>query len=279
LIIGGFSGYQAASILLRERSSFPSFNIPIVCVPATIDNNVPAAEFSIGADTALNSITEAVDKIKQSAVASNRVFVVEVMGGYCGYLGLMSAISTGAERVYLHEEGIRLTDLQQDIVRLRESFALGKRLGLMIRSEKANSRYTTEFLAAVFGEEGGELYDVRVSVLGHLQQGGDPRPFDRILAARMLACAAEFIDEHCEVKQRNPPAIGIGHVAGDLRLTPLEEIMRLADEELLRPRDQWWMELRPVAQMMAHLLPREDESVEVATWETAMPDVETSEVR
>ena len=85
---------------------FPSFNIPIVCIPATINNNMPAAEFSIGADTALNSITEVVDKIKQSAVASNRVFVVEVMGRYCGYLALMSALATGAERVYLHEEGV-----------------------------------------------------------------------------------------------------------------------------------------------------------------------------
>ncbi len=125
LIIGGFSGYQAAAILQRERRNFPSFKIPIFCIPATIDNNLPAAEFSIGADTALNSITDAVDKIKQSAVASNRVFVVEVMGNYCGYLGLMSALSTGAERVYMHEEGIRLADLQEDIENLRESFVSG----------------------------------------------------------------------------------------------------------------------------------------------------------
>jgi 6-phosphofructokinase 1 len=196
LVIGGFSGYQAAAILQQERRNFPSFNIPIFCIPATIDNNLPAAEFSIGADTALNSITDAVDKIKQSAVASNRVFVVEVMGNYCGYLGLMGALSTGAERVYMHEEGIRLTDLQEDIDKLRESFAQGKRLGLMIRSERANERYTTDFLAAIFEEEGGDLFDVRVSVLGHLQQGGDPQPFDRILASRMLAKVVEYIDEH-----------------------------------------------------------------------------------
>jgi 6-phosphofructokinase 1 len=256
LVIGGFSGYQAAAILQQERRNFPSFNIPILCIPATIDNNLPAAEFSIGADTALNSITDAVDKIKQSAVASNRVFVVEVMGNYCGYLGLMGALSTGAERVYMHEEGIRLTDLQEDIDKLRESFAQGKRLGLMIRSERANERYTTDFLAAIFEEEGGDLFDVRVSVLGHLQQGGDPQPFDRILASRMLAKVVEYIDEHCTVKQSNPPAIGIGHVSGELRMTPLEDVMRMADETLQRPRDQWWMRLRPVARMMAHLLPQ-----------------------
>jgi 6-phosphofructokinase 1 len=255
LVIGGFSGYQAAAILHRERRNFPSFNIPIFCIPATIDNNLPAAEFSIGADTALNSIIDAVDKIKQSAVASNRVFVVEVMGQYCGYLGLMSALATGAEKVYMHEEGIRLADLQEDIDSLRESFAMGKRLGLMIRTEGANERYTTEFMRAIFEEEGGELFDVRVSVLGHLQQGGNPHPFDRILASRMLAKAVEYIDEHGVGREPNPPAYGLGQVSGDLRMTSLDELMRMADEDLQRPYDQWWMRLRPVARMMAHRLP------------------------
>jgi 6-phosphofructokinase 1 len=253
VVIGGFSGYQAASILLHERRNFPSFNIPIFCIPATIDNNLPGAEFSIGADTALNSITSAVDKIKQSAVASNRVFVVEVMGAYCGYLGLMSALATGAERVYMHEEGIRLVDVHQDIEQLREGFLAGKRLGLMIRSEYANERYTTDFLAAVFEEEGGDLFDVRVSVLGHMQQGGDPHPFDRILASRMLAKVVDYIDEHCMEKMANPPAVSLGNVAGDLKMTPLDEVMRMADERLQRPREQWWMGLRPVARMMARM--------------------------
>jgi 6-phosphofructokinase 1 len=85
LIIGGWSGYEAAYRLYSGRSNFPTFNIPIVCLPATINNNLPGSELSIGADTALNSIVEAVDKIKQSAVASRRCFVVEVMGRYCGY--------------------------------------------------------------------------------------------------------------------------------------------------------------------------------------------------
>jgi 6-phosphofructokinase 1 len=255
VVIGGYSGYEAASILQRERRNFPSFNIPIFCIPATIDNNLPAAEFSIGADTALNSITSAVDKIKQSAVAANRVFVVEVMGQYCGYLALMSAISTGAEKVYMHEEGIRLADLQEDIDQLRKSFMAGKRLGLMIRGEYANQQYTTDFIAAIFEEEGGDLFDVRVSVLGHLQQGGDPCPFDRILASRMLAEVVEYIEEHCGVKEPNPPALGIGQVAGEMRMTPLEDVMRMADEELLRPREQWWLGLRPIAAMMARQTP------------------------
>jgi 6-phosphofructokinase 1 len=265
LVIGGLSGYQAAAILQRERRNFPSFKIPIFCIPATIDNNLPAAEFSIGADTALNSITDAVDKIKQSAVASNRVFVVEVMGNKCGYLGLMSALATGAERVYMHEEGVRLADLQEDIEKLRESFLSGKRLGLMIRSEGANKRYTTDFLAAIFEEEGGDLFDVRVSVLGHLQQGGDPRPFDRILASRMLAKVVDYIDEHCTITAANPLAVGIGQVSDEMRMTPLEDIMHMVDETVQRPREQWWMRLRPIARMMAHPLPHPQTPAEEAS--------------
>jgi len=101
LIIGGWTGYEAAYKLLNERGNYPAFNIPMVCLPATINNNLPGTELCIGADTALNNIVEAVDKIKQSAVASRRCFVVEVMGHYCGYLALMGGLATGAEKVYM----------------------------------------------------------------------------------------------------------------------------------------------------------------------------------
>ena len=255
LIIGGWAGYEAAYQLVKARDTFPSFSIPIVCVPATINNNVPAAEFSIGADTALNNITEVVDKIKQSAVASSRVFVVEVMGRYCGYLALMSDLATGAERVYLHEEGVCLKDLEQDIAMLRDGFTHGKRLGLMIRNEYANPLYTTQFLAALFEEEGGDLFDVRISVLGHLQQGGDPQPFDRILATRMAARAVEYIEQSLigdeAAPDGLPAAAGLGQVSGELRVTPLEDIMRMSDDKVQRPKQQWWMSLRPVTRMMS----------------------------
>jgi 6-phosphofructokinase 1 len=101
LIVGGWSAYEGALKIYQKRADYPAFDIPIMCLPATINNNLPGTELSVGADTALNSIVEAVDKIKQSAVASNRCFVVEVMGRYCGYLALMSGLATGAERVYL----------------------------------------------------------------------------------------------------------------------------------------------------------------------------------
>ena len=126
LIVGGWSAYQTAYRFLSKREAFPAFDIPIICLPATINNNLPGSELSVGADTALNSIVEAVDKIKQSAVASNRCFVVEVMGRYCGYLTLMGGLSTGAERVYLNEEGVTLADLKDDLDHLVQGFQAGQ---------------------------------------------------------------------------------------------------------------------------------------------------------
>ena len=88
-------------------------------------------------------------------------------------------------------------------------------------------------------------------MLGHLQQGGDPQPFDRILAARMVARAIEFLDEKWDPDDPEPPAIALGHVEGEVRMTPMEEVMRMANTRLQRPRKQWWMRLRPIARMMA----------------------------
>ena len=115
LIIGGMMGYASAFDLLNKRNEFPAFDIPIVCIPASINNNLPGTDFSIGSDTALNSIIDAVDKVKESAVANNRVFVVEVMGRYCGFLAMLSGLATGAERIYVLENGITLQDLQNDV--------------------------------------------------------------------------------------------------------------------------------------------------------------------
>ncbi len=255
VMIGGWAGYQAIHRLYEERHSFPAFNIPLLCIPASINNNLPGSELSIGADTALNSIMEVVDKIKQSAVAFNRCFIVEVMGRYCGYLALMSAIATGAERVYLHEEGVTLKDLEWDIDLLKKGFQQGKRLGLMIRNEAANSFYTTPFIAALFDEEGGDLFEVRQSILGHLQQGGNPTPFDRILAARLAWEAVRRIEEMALRRQAKSyaevDAVCLGIQEGDVKATPLYMIPRLMNVELQRPHEQWWMELRPVARMLA----------------------------
>jgi 6-phosphofructokinase 1 len=249
LMIGGWSGYEGALELHNRRELFPAFNIPIVCLPSTIDNDLPASELSIGADTALNNIVSAVDKIKQSAVASRRAFVVEVMGRWCGYLALMSALATGAERVYIPEEGVTLEDLVQDVNMLISGFKKGKRLGLMIRNELANQTYSTGFMCALFEEEGGRLFDVRQAILGHIQQGGNPSPFDRIMAIRLAAMCIDYIEEH--MNDDEPQSACIGQQHGKIVFTNLEDIPRLMDRKFRRPREQWWLDLRPVARILA----------------------------
>ncbi len=254
LMIGGWSGYVAALELHNRRHLFPAFNIPIICLPATIDNDLPASELSIGADTALNNIVSAVDKIKQSAVASQRAFVVEVMGRWCGYLALMSALATGAERVYIPEEGVTLEDLVEDVQQLVRGFRQGKRLGLMIRNELANETYSTSFMCALFEEEGGDLFDVRQAILGHIQQGGNPSPFDRIMATRLAAMCIDYIEDHME--EEEPRSACIGQQQGKILFTDLEDIHRLMDRRFRRPKEQWWLQLRPVARVLAQPGPR-----------------------
>ncbi len=218
-------------------------------MPATINNNLPGSDLSIGADTALNSITEAVDKIKDSAVAQNRVFVVEVMGRSCGYLGLMSGLATGAERVYLGEEGVTLRDLVNDIERMNKSFEHGKRVGLIIRSEQANPVYTTPLIAALFEEEGHDLYDVRQSILGHLQQGGNPSPFDRIQATKFATRCIQYLIEQVENGQADSAYIGLQ--GKDLKFHNLEDFPRMVNLGVQRPKEQWWLNLLPVVRMLS----------------------------
>jgi len=253
LMIGGWTGYESVYSLYQHRDHYPAFNIPMICLPASINNNLPGSEFSIGADTALNSIVLVVDKIKQSAVASRRAFVVEVMGRYCGYLALLSGLATGAERVYLHEEGVTLRDLQEDVNNLIAGFRQGKRLGLMIRNENANAVYSTGFMHALFEEEGGELFSVRQAILGHLQQGGNPSPFDRIQATRLAASCVNFLLE--QAVQGKPEAAFIGLERGQVRVHQMEEFPRMIEAKLQRPKEQWWLALRPIARIMAQAGP------------------------
>jgi len=249
LIIGGWNAYEASYNMLTNRSNFPSFNIPMICLPASINNNLPGSEFSIGADTALNSIVDAVDKIKQSAVATRRCFVVEVMGHYCGYLALMGGMATGAERVYMHEEGVKLRDLQIDVEKLLSGFQSGKRLGLMIRNEQANPVYTTQFICSLFEEEGRDVFDVRPAILGHLQQGGDPSPFDRIQATRLSRICLEYLIDQCENSTYESAFIGMQN--GQLHFHDMRDFDRMIDDEHQRPKDQWWLELKGIASLLA----------------------------
>ncbi|NDJ60368.1 MAG: 6-phosphofructokinase [Chloroflexi bacterium] len=245
LLIGGWSGYEAAYRLLNHRDAYSAFNIPIICLPASINNNLPGSEYSIGADTALNDIVNYVDKIKQSAVAVRRCFVVEFMGRYCGYLAVMSGLATGAEHVYIHENGLTLKDLSRNIGDLIKRFELNERLGLIIRNEEVDRFYTTEFICSLFEKEGGDLFDVRQAVLGHVQQGGNPSPFDRIQATRMAARCIEYLQQTTDAASQ--PAVCIGLQSGRLMFTDLAEMPNLVDWQYQRPKSQWWLNRTAIA--------------------------------
>jgi len=248
LMAGGWTGYAAAHMLHAHRRRHPALDIPIVCLPMTINNDLPATELTIGSDTALNSIVTDIDKIKQSAVASRRCFVVEVMGHDCGYLALMSGLASGAERVYLPEEGITLESLTADVRALADGFRAGKRLGLVVRSEHADPVYSTGFIRALFEKEGGELWDSREAILGHIQEGGDPSPFDRIQATRLTARCIEYLAEQLESGTRASAMIGFQ--SGRLQFTDLTSYPTLIQTEVQRPREQRWMAQRPLARIM-----------------------------
>ena len=249
LVVGGHSAYAATYRMLQERDRYPGFHVPVICLPTSIDNNLPGWEMAIGADTALGEIVSAVDRLKQSAMASRRCFVVEVMGRHCGYLALMGALSVGAERVYLHERGVRLADLSADVAQMVASFAAGRRFHLAIRNEDASVGYTTEFLCQMFTEESGGDFDVRPMVLGHLQQGGNPTPFDRVHATRLAAYCVDWLSGQIVDGKREWGFVGL--TDGVLSTVPLKTMPDLVDMELRRPIDQWWLELQPIMDALA----------------------------
>ena len=253
LLVGGWISYELAYQLAAHTREYPAFAIPIVCIPASINNDLPGTEISVGADTALNTIVADVDKIKESAVASQRCYVVEVMGHDCGYLALMSGLASGAERVYLPEEGIALDDLRHDVREMVGGFRHGKRLGLIVRSEHADPYYTTQFLVSLYEKEGGDLFDARPSILGHTQQGGRPSPFDRIQANRLAAVALERLVTLVEDGVHEP--IAVGRENGKLKFTDLRNLPAVVEPNLHRPKIQRWMALRGLARKMAEYRP------------------------
>ena len=250
MVIGGWNAYQSAALLHRERERYRAFRIPIVCIPASIDNNLPGSELSIGADTALNVIVEAIDRMKLSASATRRAFVVETMGRYCGYLALMGGLAAGSERVYLHEEGISLEQLNTDVRWLRESFAQGRKFFLAVRNELANEHYTTDVIARLLEEEGHDAFDVRTCVLGHLQQGGSPTPFDRLLATRLVSNGLELFADQFAAGATD--SFFLGMVESKLQAFPMESMMTQMDKDFRRPKQQWWLDLRKVVTAVSH---------------------------
>ncbi|MDO5050028.1 MAG: 6-phosphofructokinase [Actinomycetaceae bacterium] len=254
LVIGGLNAYLSVYGMVKERDRYPAFNIPMMLVPATIDNNLPGSELSIGCDTALNNAVWALDRIKESAAASRRCFVADAMGRKCGYLALMSGIAAGAEKVYLNEKSTDLADISKDAAYLKESFRAGRRLFLVVRNEEAHDTYNREFLARVFESEGEGLYDVRHAALGHLQQGGAPSPFDRLLATRLVFEAVAKLAKILEKGRKD--ALYIGQSGSKIETFPVDRMMDQLDVENRRPYEQWWLSLYPVIPVVS--MPRGD---------------------
>ena len=244
IVIGGFNAYLGAHTLIKERDRYPAFNIPIVCVPASIDNNLPGSELSIGADTAVNSTVSTLDAIKLSASASKRCFVAEVMGRRCGYLTLMSGLATGAEKVYLPEHDATLDEIASATSDMVKSFRDGRRLYLVLRNEAACGLYSTKLLADVFAQESNGLYDVRESVIGHVQQGGNPTAFDRLMATRLVTNAMQVLVDELVAGTARGHYVGL--VNGEFRDSPLAHMNDELDLVNRRPRDQWWLRLEHV---------------------------------
>ncbi|GLB40212.1 putative catalyzes the phosphorylation of D-fructose 6-phosphate to fructose 1,6-bisphosphate by ATP, the first committing step of glycolysis [Lyophyllum shimeji] len=264
MMIGGFEAFSALLILEEGRKNYPAFHIPMVHLPATISNNVPMTEFSLGSDTSLNALVDACDAIKQSASASrNRVFVVETQGGKCGYIATMGALATGAALVYTPETGISLDMLRKDVRFLKTRYGLdekGHSEGrLVIRNEVASPVYTTDVLTRMFKEEGGTLFDARSASLGHVLQGGIPSPIDRARAVRLSLKCMAFIERHHSLLQQQPAktrqatgesAAIITIQQSEIEWVPVQEMVKHADMANRRGKNPWWAGIKELVEAL-----------------------------
>ncbi|KDQ57193.1 hypothetical protein JAAARDRAFT_58663 [Jaapia argillacea MUCL 33604] len=264
IMIGGFEAFTSLTILEEGRKHYPAFRIPLVHLPATISNNVPVTQHSLGCDTSLNALLEACDAIKQSAQASrNRVFVVETQGGKCGYLATMGALAAGAVIVYTPERGIKLDSLRDDVKYLKRRYAMdvkGRNEGrIVIRNEMSSHVYTTEMITKMFKEEGGTQFDSRSASLGHTLQGGIPSPIDRARAVRLALKCMAFVEEHHQlqptsqspVKQSVPESAAVITVQGStVKWVPAYEMIHHADVKNRKGKHGWWEENVELVEMM-----------------------------
>ncbi|XP_070247261.1 ATP-dependent 6-phosphofructokinase, platelet type [Myotis yumanensis] len=259
LIIGGFEGYLGLLELSAAREKHEEFCVPMVMVPATVSNNVPGSDFSIGADTALNTITDTCDRIKQSASGTKRrVFIIETMGGYCGYLANMGALAAGADAAYIFEEPFDIRDLQSNVEHLTEKMKTCIQRGLVVRNENCNENYTTDFIYQLYSEEGKGVFDCRKNVLGHMQQGGAPSPFDRNFGTKISARAMQWITGKLKEAQgkgrkfvNDDSVCVLGICQRNLLFQPVAELKEKTDFEHRIPKEQWWLKLRPLMKILA----------------------------
>ncbi|XP_041056532.1 ATP-dependent 6-phosphofructokinase, liver type-like isoform X1 [Carcharodon carcharias] len=260
LIIGGFEAFVAALQLTEGRERYEELCVPMCVIPATISNNVPGTDFSLGCDTAVNAAMETCDRIKQSASGTKRrVFIVETMGGYCGYLASATALAVGADAAYIYEDPINIHDLTANVEHLTGKMKTTIQRGLVLRNEKCHQYYTTEFLYNLYSAEGKGVFDCRTNVLGHMQQGGAPTPFDRNFGTKLGVKSVQWLTEKLLETYRkgqvfaNSPetACVLGMNRKALVFRPVTELKAETDFEHRVPKEQWWLRVRPLLKMLA----------------------------
>ncbi|WP_420399307.1 6-phosphofructokinase [Flagellimonas sp.] len=223
VVIGGNGSFSGALIFNEE------FNFPVMGIPGTIDNDILGSTYTIGFDTAINTVVEAIDKIRDTASSHNRLFFVEVMGRDVGHIALNAGVGAGAEEILIPEQNLGLERLVESLKRSKKS---GKSSSIVIVAE-GDRIGKNVFELKEYVEEHLPIYDVRVSVLGHMQRGGNPTCFDRVLASRMGVKAVESL-----LEGKSNYMVGIRD--NNLILTPIAEAIKAhtdIDEELIRVSD------------------------------------------
>ncbi|MFV9551188.1 6-phosphofructokinase [Algibacter sp. PT7-4] len=223
VVVGGDGSFTGALIFNQE------FGFPVMGIPGTIDNDIFGTSHTLGFDTALNTVVEAIDKIRDTASSHNRLFFIEVMGRDVGHIALNAGIAGGAEEILIPEEDLGLDRLVESLKRSRKS---GKTSSIVIVAE-GDKIGKNIFQLKDYVDENMEGYDVRVSVLGHMQRGGAPSCFDRVLASRMGVKAVESL-------LNGQTNYMVGLLDGKMELTPLDNAIKGKTKinlELLRVSD------------------------------------------
>ncbi|MDC1434237.1 6-phosphofructokinase [Flavobacteriaceae bacterium] len=223
VVIGGDGSFTGAMIFQSE------FNFPVIGIPGTIDNDIFGTQHTLGYDTALNTVVEVIDKIRDTASSHNRLFFVEVMGRDAGHIALNTGIGAGAEEILIPEENRGLEQLLESLKRSEKS---GKSSSIVVVAE-GDKTGKNVFELAAYVEQNLPYYEVRVSVLGHMQRGGAPSCFDRVLASRMGVHAVESLRE-------GKSQVMVGVMNDKMELTPLEDAIKGKSEinkDLLRVTD------------------------------------------
>uniref|UniRef100_A0A8C2ZMF9 ATP-dependent 6-phosphofructokinase n=1 Tax=Cyclopterus lumpus TaxID=8103 RepID=A0A8C2ZMF9_CYCLU len=260
LVIGGFEAFESLLQLYEARPGYEELCIPMCMLPATISNNVCGTDLSIGADTSLNAIVETCDRIKQSASGTKRrVFIIETMGGYCGYLASVGGLAAGADTVYIYEEPFDIRDLQANVEHLTQKMKTSIQRGLVLRNENSNENFTTDFIYQLYTEEGKGVFDCRKNILGHMQQGGAPSPFDRNFGTKIAAKAIQWITKTLKESYKGgrvftnseDTACLLGMRRRALVFQPVSQLRDETDFVHRIPKEQWWLKLRPLMKILA----------------------------